>query len=257
MAIKFILLGTGSSIGVPRIDGNFGACDPKIKKNYRTRCSALIKFDDQNILFDTSPDLRNQLLANNIKNIQKVFYTHNHADQTHGINDLRVFYLKNKKVIPIYADLVTSKYLSTAFSYCFKKNFEYPAILKLNKLKKKHIFKNKNKKIFIRSVEVEHGNIKSMCYIINKSLAYASDVSLIHKKDLRLFKKLNYFIIDCLRYKEHYSHYNLNKILELVKIIKPKKTILTNMNNELDYKVLKKNLPNNIVPGFDGMTINL
>ena len=99
MSIKFIILGCGSSLGVPRIDGFFGNCDPKNKKNYRTRCCALIKSKNKNVLIDTSPDLKQQLIKNKINNIDKVFYTHHHADQTHGINELRFFYLKNRKKI--------------------------------------------------------------------------------------------------------------------------------------------------------------
>ncbi len=97
MKVKFTILGCGSSLGVPRIDGFFGNCNPNNKKNYRTRSSALISLNDVNILIDTSPDLKKQLLSNNIKNIDKVFYTHNHADQTHGINELRFFFLRYKK----------------------------------------------------------------------------------------------------------------------------------------------------------------
>ena len=104
MSIKFTILGCGSSLGVPRIDGNFGKCNPKNKKNYRTRCSALISSSQRNILIDTSPDIRLQLLKNKIKNINNVFYTHPHADQTHGINELRAFYIINKKKLPVYAD---------------------------------------------------------------------------------------------------------------------------------------------------------
>ena len=111
MKIKFIILGCGSSMGVPRSDGSFGKCDPKNKKNYRTRCSALIQTKSETVLIDTSPDLRQQLIKNKIKKIDKVLYSHMHADQTHGINDLRVFYLKNRKPVDIYADLATKKYL--------------------------------------------------------------------------------------------------------------------------------------------------
>ena len=100
--MKFIILGCGSSMGVPRPDGYFGNCDPKNKKNYRTRCSALIKTDVENILIDTSPDLRNQMLSQKIKKIDKVFYSHEHADQTHGINDLRSFFIINKKPIEVF-----------------------------------------------------------------------------------------------------------------------------------------------------------
>ena len=257
MTTKFIILGSGSSMGVPRADGYFGNCNPNNKKNYRTRCSALIKFNSENILIDTSPDLRQQLISNKIKSINKIFYTHSHADQTHGINDLRPFFLNNKKQIPVYADKKTSKYLLSTFEYCFKSASEYPSTLTLNILKKQHLFKNGNKKISIKSLLVEHGNIESICYLINNKLAYASDISLIYKKDLNLLKKLDYFVIDCLWFKKHSAHFNLEQVLDIVKIIKPKKTILTNMHSDLDYDQLINILPKNIVPGFDGMTITL
>ncbi|MDA9072018.1 MBL fold metallo-hydrolase [Candidatus Pelagibacter sp.] len=259
MAIKLIILGSGSSMGVPWADGYFGNCDPNNTKNYRTRCSALLKSDKENILIDTSPDLRSQLLNNKINRIDKVLYSHQHGDQTHGINDLRIFYLKNKKEIPIYADEITSKYLKKTFSYCFKNNptkpksLNYPATLKINKLKRKHIFGNIN----IETIPLNHGNIDSMSFIVNKKCAYASDAKLIYKKNLKSFMNLKYLIIDCLRYDEHPSHYNLKEILDLIKILKPKKTILTNLNTDMDYKYLKNNLPSNIEPAYDGLTINL
>jgi len=257
MAVKFIILGSGSSMGVPRADGYTGNCNLSNKKNLRTRCSALIKFNDKNFLIDTSPDLRFQLLKNKIKSIDKVFYTHLHADQTHGINDLRPFFLINKKQIPVFADHKTSKYLNSTFKYCFKSSYEYPSTLVLNDLKDNHIFKNKNKKILIESIPTEHGKIESICYLIDKKLAYASDISLFYKKDYKRLTKLDYLIIDCLWYRNHSAHFNLDQVLELVKILSPKKTILTNMHTDLDYDQLKKKLPKNIVPGYDGMTINL
>jgi len=256
--MQFKILGCGSSMGVPRSDGNFGKCDPKEKKNYRSRCSALIKAKNINILIDTSPDLRTQLISNNISNIDKVLYSHMHADQTHGINDLRVFYIKNKKTIPVYADRATSKYLLNTFSYCFKKTFnEYPPILNLNKIKKNFYFSDGKKKILINSIEVKHGKVKSICYRINNKLAYISDVSEIKKKDFKYFKNLKYLIIDCLWYKKHPSHLNYEEALNLIKIFKPKKAILTNLHSELDYNVLKKKLPRNIIPAYDGLTIYL
>jgi len=258
MSLKFVILGSGSSMGVPRADSYSGDCDLKNKKNFRTRCSALIKFYDQNILIDTSPDLRQQMISNKVKTINKVFYTHKHGDQTHGINDLRPFFLKNKKKIPVYADRETSKYLYSTFKYCFIKAKFYPTMLSLNKLKNEHIFVKKNKKIKVRAIPVQHGDIKSNCYIINDKLAYASDVSLIYQKDFKRLKKIDYLIIDCLWERNFtYSHLNLDKVLNLVKLIKPKKTILTNMSTDFDYNKLKIRLPKNIVPGYDGMEISL
>ena len=142
--MKFIILGCGSSMGVPRADGFFGKCDPKYKKNIRSRCSAILKTKSINILVDTSPDLRMQLINNKINSIDKVLYSHMHGDQTHGINDLRVFYLKSKKPLDVYADTDTRKHLNKTFGYCFRSNSnEYPAILKLHPVKNKLIFKKK------------------------------------------------------------------------------------------------------------------
>ncbi len=256
--MKFIILGCGSSMGVPRPDGFFGNCDPSNKKNYRTRCSAILRTSSENILFDTSPDLRQQLLRHKIRKIDKVFYSHMHGDQTHGINDLRSFYLNTKKQLNVYADKYTSKYLKSTFSYIFESySKEYPATLRLNKLSKNIFTRNNNKKIGIQSIIVEHGKVKSNCFIINKKLAYISDVSKIYKKDYKYFKNLQCLIIDCLWYNFHPSHFNLETSLALIKRFKPKKAILTNLSPVLDYKVLKKMLPKNVIPAHDGLTINL
>ena len=134
MKIKFTILGSGYSLGVPRADGYWGKCNPKEKKNYRTRCSAFIQSNIKNIIIDTSPDIRQQLIKNNIKNIDCALFTHKHGDQIHGINDLRVFSLKSNQKIPIYADLETGNYLKSNFAYCFNNVLGYNAILKLNLL---------------------------------------------------------------------------------------------------------------------------
>ena len=257
MALKFIILGCGSSMGVPRPDGSFGNCNPKEKKNYRTRCSAIISSNSNNTLIDTSPDLRFQLIKNKINKIDRVLFSHFHADQTHGINDLRIFFIKNKKKIPVYSDSLTKKYLEKTFNYCFKKTLSYPAILQMYRLKKNNVFKDFNSNLNIRSVKVKHGEVECNAFIINNKCAYLSDVSMIYPKDYKYFKNLKYFIIDCLRYNSHPSHYNLDQVLELAKILKPKKTILTNLHSDLDYKKLIKVLPKSIIPAYDGMSFNL
>ena len=245
-------------MGVPRPDGYFGKCDPKNIKNHRTRCSALIKTKNENILIDTSPDLRIQLIKNKINKIDKVFYSHMHADQTHGINDLRVFFIQNKKTIPVYADNPTKKYLLRTFRYCFiNDNKEYPAILKLNSITKKLTIKNGKKNLSVKSISVKHGKVNSTCFIIDKKIAYISDISDINKKDFRYFKNLRYLIIDCLWLRFHPSHLNLESALKFIDLFKPKKAILTNLHSDLDYSYLKKILPKNIIPAFDGLTINL
>ena len=256
--MKFIILGCGSSMGVPRPDGYFGNCDPKNLKNHRTRCSALIKSKTENILIDTSPDLRHQLLRHNIKKIDKVFYSHMHADQTHGINDLRSFFINSRKQINVFADYATSKYLKNSFSYCFKSySKEYPATLKLNIINNKMYINDKNVKIPIKPILVDHGKVKSNCFIIDKKLAYISDISDISIKNFKYFNNLKYLIIDCLWYNFHPSHFNLEKSLFFIKKFKPSKAILTNLSPVLDYNELKKLLPKNVMPAYDGLTISL
>ena len=257
MSIKFTILGCGSSMGVPRADGSFGKCNPAKKKNYRTRCSAIISSKYGNTLIDTSPDLRFQLLQNKIKKIDRVLYSHFHADQTHGINDLRIFFIKSKKKIPVYCDNKTKNYLLRNFSYCFKNTFSYPAILKFNPIKKNNQFKDRDKNLNIKRIKVRHGKIECSAFIINNKCAYLSDVNMIHQKDYKHFKNLKYFVVDCLRYNKHPSHYNLEQVLKLIEILKPKKSILTNLHTDLDYNKIKKLLPKNISPAYDGMSFKL
>ena len=158
----------------------------------------------------------------------------------------------------MYADNPTKKYLMNTFKYCFVDNSkEYPATLKLNSIQNKLTLKDDKKKILIKPIKVKHGNVDSICYIIDKKLAYISDVSEINKKDFKFFKNLEYLIIDCLWLKYHPSHLNLESSLKLIDIFKPKKAILTNLHSDLDYNYLKKILPKNIQPAFDGLTINL
>jgi|TARA_Y100000310_G_scaffold306241_1_gene347176 phosphoribosyl 1,2-cyclic phosphate phosphodiesterase len=249
-------LGCGSSMGVPRADGYWGFCDKKNIKNYRTRCSVLISKGNNNILIDTSPDLRSQLLRNKIKNISSVLYTHKHADQTHGINDLRVFFLKNKKKLNIYADKTTLSYLKNNFSYFFNDGTEYPAILNANKLKSNFSLGSKKELIKFRSIKVRHGKINSIGYIFANT-AYISDCNELSNSNLNKLKNLKYFIIDCLRFNPHPSHFSLDEVLDVLKEIKPANTILTNLHSDLDYNILLQKLPINVKPAFDGLKMQL
>ena len=249
-------LGCGSSMGVPRADGYWGICNKKNIKNNRTRCSVLISRGNNNILIDTSPDLRSQLLRNKIKNISSVLYTHKHADQTHGINDLRVFFLKNKKKINIYADKITLSYLKNNFSYFFNDEIEYPAILNANNLKSDFSLGSKKELIKFKFIKVRHGKINSIGYIFDNT-AYISDCNKFSNSNLNELKNLKYFIIDCLRFNPHPSHFSLSEVLDILKEIKPTNTILTNLHSDLDYKILLKKLPINVKPAFDGLKIQL
>ena len=252
MKNKFIILGCGSSLGSPWITNYWGKCDKKNRKNLRTRCCAFFKYKDISVLIDTSPDLKEQFKKNKIQDVDAVIYTHEHADQTSGIFELRPFFWKNKKKIDIYGSNNTIKELKEKYDYIFKPKNGYTPIGKDHIIKKNFIIKKGKNQIKIKSFDVQHGLIKSTAYIINK-IAYLSDCSSIQKKYYKLLTNLDYLIIDCLRYDYHPSHFNLETALKLSKKLNPKKTILTNLHVDLDYLKLRKILPKNVTPAFDGL----
>ena len=255
MKNKFTILGCGSSLGSPWITNYWGNCEKKNKKNLRTRCCAHFQYKNISTLIDTSPDLKLQFKDNKITDVDAVIYTHEHADQTSGIFELRPFFWKNKKKIDVYASKKTIKELKFRYDYCFKEKQGYVPILKEQIIKNSFIIKKGSNKIKIKSFEIQHGLIKATAYIINKT-AYLSDCSFIPAKFRKFLYNLDYLIIDCLRVKFHPGHFNLETALSLSKEFNAKKTILTNLHIDFDYEKLKKKLPPNVVPAFDGMSFN-
>ena len=255
MKNKFTILGCGSSLGSPWITNYWGKCDKKNKKNLRTRCCAHFQYKNISTLIDTSPDLKTQFKFNDINNVDAVIYTHEHADQTSGIFELRPFFWKNKKKIDIYGSKKTIRELKLKYDFCFKAKQGYFPIAKDHIVKNNFFIKKGNAKININSFEVQHGKIKATAFIVAK-IAYLSDCSHIPNKSKHLLNNLDYLIIDCLRIKFHPGHFNLDTAINLSKEFKPKKTILTNLHVDLDCEKLKKRLPTNIIPAFDGMSFN-
>ncbi len=255
MKNKFTILGCGSSLGAPWITNYWGKLSKNNKKNERTRCCAHIQYKNLSILIDTSPDIKQQIKKNNIKNIDAVIYTHEHADQTVGIFELRPFFWKNKKKIPVYGSRRTINLLRRKYTFCFLPRSGYKPIMKSHIFKKKFFIK-KNKNILkLIGIELQHGLIKSNGFIFKK-IAYLSDCNKIPKKVYGYLKNLNCLVIDCLRINPHPSHFNFQEAIEIAKKLKAKKTILTNLHVDLDYEKLKKKLPKNIVPAYDGLSIN-
>ena len=256
MKTKLIILGCGSSVGVPSIDGIWGSCNKNNKKNLRTRSSAIIIKGKNSILIDTSPDLRCQLLSNKIKNISSVILTHEHADQTNGLFELRPFFWRHKKKINIYGDTVTMNLIKKRHDYLFKRIGSYPPIVQSNIIKSKFSLGRSNEKIFFKAIKVKHGKTNSLGYIFENT-AYISDCSDLAIINMKELKNLKYLIIDCLRLKKHHTHFNLSESLYVHQKLKPKKTILTNLHYDLDYNYLLKKLPRNVVPAYDGLKISL
>ena len=254
MKNTFTILGCGSSLGAPWIT-NFNGKLKKNKKNIRTRCCAHIQKGNLSILIDTSPDIKYQFLRNKINTLDAIVYTHEHADQTSGIFEMRPFFWKNKKKIPVYGSLRTISELKKQYTFCFSQRHGYKPIMKANSIKNKFIIKKGNTNLNLDSFDVTHGMIKATGFVFDK-IAYISDCNKISNKSLKKLKNLNFLIIDCLRKDKHPSHFNYDDALKLINLIKPKKSILTNLHVDLDYFKLKKKLPKNIIPAYDGLNFN-
>ena len=256
MKTKLIILGSGNSLGVPSINGYWGKCDKNNKKNFRTRCSAIIQKDSNSILIDTSPDIKQQFLKNNIKKISSVLYTHEHADQTNGLFELRPFFWEGNKKINIYGNSKTINLLKKRFDYCFKKTKLYPPIVKANLIKKRCSLGKDKGKVNFQTFEVKHGFVKTVVYKFENT-AYISDCNDLSIVKIEKLKNLKYLILDCLRFEKNYAHFSLDESLFIHKILKPKKTILTNLHANLDYDFLTHMLPKNVFPAYDGLRLNL
>ena len=256
MKSKLVILGCGSSVGSPRIDGYWGSCDKNKKKNRRTRCSAIIIKGSNSILIDTSPDLKYQLLDNKIKNISSVIFTHEHADQTNGLFELRPFFWKTKKKLNVYGNSFTLNHLKKRHDYLFKKISSYPPIIKSNVIRSKFSLGKLEEKVLFETIKLKHGLTHSLAYIFDKT-AYISDCNDLSIVNIKKLKNLKYLIIDCLKYKKHPSHFNLKETIYVHEKLKPKKTILTNLHYDLDYYRLFRKLPKGMIPAYDGLSITL
>ena len=258
--LRFTILGCGSSGGVPRLGGHWGNCDPNNVRNFRKRCSLLIqRFENNNVtnvLIDTTPDMRQQLLDAKIGKLDAVIYTHEHADHLHGLDDLRMIVINMQKRLPVFASKQTKNSILERFGYAFKtpKGSPYPPILDMNDLTETLEIQGAGGPIKFTSFDVDHGNILVSAIKVNDVL-YTPDISKV-RNDTEL-RDLDYWILDSLRYKPHPSHVNLEQALGLIDRYKPKKAILTNLHVDLDYLTLLNETPDNVVPAHDGLQIKL
>jgi phosphoribosyl 1,2-cyclic phosphate phosphodiesterase len=259
----FTLLGTGSSGGVPRVGGDWGVCDPAEPKNRRLRCSALVQSVGAdgaltNVLIDTSPDLREQLLTEGIGHLDAILYTHDHADQSHGIDDVRPIFIRQRRPIPTYLSAETRSTLTDRFAYCFEGKGGYPSIMELQDELvplKRITIKGAGGDIDFTPVDMEHGRIRCLGFRMG-NLAYCNDVNGLPEETLEALRGIDTFVIDALRYTPHPSHANLEQALEWVARISPRLAVLTNMHVDMDYRTLCRELPAGVVPGHDGLKLD-
>jgi phosphoribosyl 1,2-cyclic phosphate phosphodiesterase len=262
--LRFTILGCSSSPGVPRIGGDWGVCDPANPKNRRRRCSLLAQrisaAGTTNVLVDTSPDLREQALSAGIGSLDGVLYTHSHADHIHGIDDLRGFVMNTHRRVDVHADAATMARLREAFSYCFAtpQGSEYPPIVNghLIEADVPVEIEGPGGRIAALPISQRHGRITSLAFRIG-GLAYSPDVSGLDDAAVERLKDLDVWIVDALRPKPHPSHFSVGQAIGWIERIKPRRAILTHMHVELDYATLAGELPENVEPAYDGMTIDL
>ena len=247
------VLGCGSSGGVPLITGNWGECNSNNPKNRRTRSSVLIQTAEQNILIDTSPDLREQLLHANVDRIDAVIYTHAHADHINGLHELRQIALKYETVIPVFGNEETLGVLENSSRYAFEETTpEYPAFLKSYKIDGEFQVGT----LSIIPFQQQHGAISTLGFRI-RDFAYSTDMKTLPQASIDVLHNLKLWIVDCLRVQPHATHSHLENTLELIKEIAPTRSVLTHMDHNTDFDVLYSLLPKNIEPAFDGMEIVL
>lgn len=250
------ILGSGTSSGVPRVGNDWGRCDPSNPKNRRRRVSILVDHGKARILVDTGPDLREQLLDAGIADVDGVIWTHDHADHCHGIDDLRQLYHARGQPVAGYARQETLDSLKLRFAYAFDGKSGYPAVAAANLLPD-HLNLGG---ISVQVVDQPHGDITTAGLRFDAgghSVVYSTDFNELTPEMENRFQGADVWIVDTLRRSPHPTHPHLSQCLEWIERVRPKRAVLTHMDNSMDYETLLDELPAGVEPGYDGMEIRL
>jgi phosphoribosyl 1,2-cyclic phosphate phosphodiesterase len=250
--MKLTILGCGTSGGVPKMPEYWGACNPNNPKNRRLRASVMVESAETRLVIDTTPDFRQQMLNTEVKSLDGVFYTHDHADHVHGIDDLRGFYQNTREKLPVYADEQTLQTLRHRFDYIFQSKNGYPAMCSGK------LVKGVTRVGDIEMIPFEqgHGGGISLGYRFG-DMAYSTDLDRMTEAGFEALQGVKVWVVDALRYEPHQSHSHLAQTLEWIERVSPEQAILTHMTWDMDYETLLDELPAGVVPAYDGMTITL
>lgn len=259
---RFTILGCASSPGVPRINGDWGACDPANPKNRRTRAAFMVEQiapdgKTTTVVFDTGPDFREQMIAAKVKTIDAVLYTHHHADHLHGIDDLRGYFITAGHRIPIHAEPDTMRRIREGFPYCLEtpSGSNYPPIVKahlIDDIDADIVIDGPGGNITIKPHLQQHGDIVSLGFRIG-NVAYCTDVSDFPSASVEKLKDLDTIVIDTLQYRYHPSHLSLEQSLDWIARLGARHAILTHMHTPLDYDTVMRETPDHVEPGYDQM----
>ncbi|MEO8300222.1 MAG: MBL fold metallo-hydrolase [Rhizomicrobium sp.] len=268
MSLTVRILGCGSSGGVPRLgEGapNWGVCDPNNPRNRRLRCSILVtrrgSEGETRVLVDTSPDLREQLLAANIGKLDGVLITHDHADQLHGLDDLRVVTMNMKRRLDLWSDHYGMAGVRRKFGYCFESppGSDYPPILNAHEIREPFSdfdIDGAGGAVQVAAFGQQHGRIRSLGFRFG-AIAYSPDADGLDEDAFSALAGVECWIVDALRHTPHPSHAHLARTLDWIARVKPKRAILTNMHIDMDYAALKRELPPGVEPAYDGMIVTV
>lgn len=251
--MKLVVLGSGTSTGVPRVGNDWGDCDPNEPRNRRTRVSIIVQNSEgKRLLVDTSTDLRQQLLDNDIDRLDGVFWTHDHADHCHGIDDLRVLRYGRGGPIPGFASKETSYRLRQRFGYIFAGQHGYPTIATLETLDRLRMHAG----FGVDWCQMPHGPTETTGYRFEadgKSIAYATDYSAITEEMIDLYRDVDILVSDCLRREPHPTHANLAMAMELADLCRAKQLVLSHLDKSMDYASIDAETPDHVVVGYDGL----
>jgi phosphoribosyl 1,2-cyclic phosphate phosphodiesterase len=264
--LEITILGCGSSGGVPRADGNWGACDPADPRNVRTRCSLMVRRPSgegperwTTAIVDASPEFRQQTAATGAKRLDALLMTHDHADQAHGIDDIRAFAQRQRARIPCHADVATEETLRRRFGYIFRGEKMYPAISDIVPTPAHGVtwqVDGPSGAIPVVTFDQDHGEVRSLGYRFGP-VAYSSDVVALDDAAFAAMAGVELWIVDALRYTPHPTHAHVERTLGWIERLRPKHAILTNMHIDLDYAELAGRLPEGVEPAVDGMRIEV
>jgi phosphoribosyl 1,2-cyclic phosphate phosphodiesterase len=262
--VKITILGCGATTGTPMIGRGWGRCDPDNPRNYRLRSSILVEQDETVILVDTSPDLRQQLLAADVSKLDAVLYTHSHADHVHGIDDLRAINRIMNAAIPAYSDKTTLDAMKMRFDYIFEPLAEGAETIYKPWLIGHEIAPGETFSInqsLITAFDQDHGFSRTLGYLFRSELgsfAYSTDLTKLPEDSFQVLEEaggLDLWIIGTLVDNPHPTHAHVDKAIEWIDRVKPKRAVLTHLSVGLDYAELSSKLPDGVEPAYDGMVL--
>jgi phosphoribosyl 1,2-cyclic phosphate phosphodiesterase len=256
--MKITLLGTGTSQGVPVIGCDCEVCQSADPKDNRLRSSAMVEWGSHRLIIDSGTDFRTQMLREKVRQIDGILFTHEHADHTAGLDDIRPLYFRQKKPVPVYGLKRVLADLQQRFHYIFTKENRYPGAPEVQSIELIPFQKIRINGLKLTPLAVMHGNLPILGYKFNDKLAYITDAKSLPDETISEIQHIDLLILNALHHKKHKMHFNLREALDTIEKIKPVKAVLTHISHDMGlYENIQNLLPANVSLGYDGLTIQV